>query len=194
MKDKIAQIVRIITVPPALILFMLLILFGVFGERFASLSELIMAVIFLSLVPAFAYPMAKLSKNTDEDSRETQRNMAFILNIAGYLIALLTGKKMQCSEMMMCVLSSYLLAVLVLTFLNRICKIRASGHACSCTLPYLFLSYWLKGVTVLVCMILYGIEFWASVYLKRHTVSEFLEGSITALVVFGIAALYFGFY
>lgn len=46
MKDKIAQIVRIVTVPPVLILFMLLILFGVFGERFASLSELIMAVVF----------------------------------------------------------------------------------------------------------------------------------------------------
>ena len=194
MKDKIAQIVRMITVPPVLILFMLLILFGVFGESFASLSELIMAVVFLSLVPACAYPMAKLRKNTVKDSRETQRNMAFILNLAGYLIALLAGKKMQCSEMMTCVLSSYLLAVLVLTFLNKICKIRASGHACSCTLPYLFLSYWLKGVTVLVCMILYGIEFWASVYLKRHTVSEFLAGSITALVVFGITALYFGFY
>ena len=67
MKDKIAQIVRIVTVPPVLILFMLLILFGVFGERFASLSELIMAVVFLSLVPACAYPMAKLRKTTKEN-------------------------------------------------------------------------------------------------------------------------------
>lgn len=138
--------------------------------------------------------MAKLRKNAEEDPREAQRNMAFILNLAGYLIALLTGKIMKCSEMLMCVLFSYLLAVLILTFLNKVCKIRASGHACSCTLPYLFLSYWLKGVTVLICIILYGIEFWASVQLKRHTVSEFLTGSITALVVFGVAALHFGFY
>ncbi|MGN1192404.1 MAG: hypothetical protein ACI4S0_06990 [Dorea sp.] len=194
MKDKIAQIVRIVTVPPVLILVMLLILFGTLGERFALVDELIMAVIFLSLVPACAYPMAKLRKTTEEDSRETQRNMAFVLNLGGYLSALVAGEIMKCSEMLMCVLFSYLLAVLILTFLNKICKIRASGHACSCTLPYLFLSYWLKGVTVLICMILYGIEFWASVHLKRHTVSEFLAGSITALVVFGIAALYFGFY
>lgn len=193
-KDKIAQIVRIVTIPPVLILFMLLILFGAFGERFASVGELIVAVIFLSLVPACAYPLAKLRKSTEEDSREIQRNMAFILNLGGYLIALLAGKAMKCSGMLMCVLFSYLLAVLILTCLNKICKIRASGHACSCTLPYLFLSYWLKGGTVLICIILYGIEFWASVQLKRHTISEFLAGSITALVTFGIAALYFGFY
>lgn len=194
MKNKIAQIIRIITIPPVLILFMLLILFGVFGERFSSVGELIMTVVFLSIAPACAYPLAKLMKNTGEDSRETQRNMAFVLNLVGYLIAMLVGKAMQCSEMLMCVLNSYFLAVLVLTLLNRICKIRASGHACSCTLPYLFLSYWLKGVTALVCVILYGIEFWASVQLKRHTISEFLAGSITALVVFGITALHFGFY
>ena len=47
---------------------------------------------------------------------------------------------------------------------------------------------------ILICMILYGIEFWASVQLKRHTVSEFLAGSITAFVVFGITALYLGFF
>lgn len=40
-KDKIAQIVRIVTVPPVLILVMLLILVGAFGERFASVGELI---------------------------------------------------------------------------------------------------------------------------------------------------------
>lgn len=66
-KNKIAQIVRIITVPPVLILFMLLILSGTFGEMFASVSELIMAVVFLSLVPACAYPMAKLRKNAEEN-------------------------------------------------------------------------------------------------------------------------------
>lgn len=90
-KNKIAQIVRIITVPPVLILFMLLILSGTFGEMFASVSELIMAVVFLSLVSACAYPMAKLRKNAEENSRETQRNMAFILNLGGYLIAFLAG-------------------------------------------------------------------------------------------------------
>lgn len=47
---------------------------------------------------------------------------------------------------------------------------------------------------ILICMILYGIEFWASIRLKRHTISEFIAGSLTALVAFGSAALHFGFY
>lgn len=193
-KEKIAKVIRVVTVPPILILIMLSILFCSFGEVFATAGEFVIAVVFLSFVPACAYPLAKIRKGTCENSREGQRNMAFILNFGGYLLALIIGKIIGCSEMLMCILVSFFLAVMVLTFLNKVCKIKASGHACSCTLPYLLLSYWFGGAAAVICIIFYGIEFWASVELKRHTVSEFIAGSITAFVVFGISALYFGFY
>lgn len=193
MKEKIAKVIRGVTVPPVLILIILSILFCSFGEVFATTGEFVMAVVFLSFVPACAYPLAKIRKGTRENSREGQRNMAFILNFGGYLSALIIGKIIGCSEMMMCVLVSFFMAVMILTFLNKACKIRASGHACSCTLPYLFLSYWFGGATAVICIIFYGIEFWASVELKRHTITEFLAGSVTAFVAFGISTLYFAF-
>lgn len=193
MKEKITRVIRVVTVPPILILIMLSILFCSFGEVFATTEEFVMAIVFLSFVPACAYPLAKIRKGTCGNSREGQRNMAFIMNFGGYLLALIIGKSIGCSEMLMCVLVSFFLAVMVLTFLNKVCKIRASGHACSCTLPYLFLSYWFGGVTVVICIIFYGIEFWASVELKRHTITEFVAGSVTACAVFVISAFYFGF-
>lgn len=194
MKEKIAKVIRVVTVPPIVILIMLSILFCSFGEEFATAGEFVMVVIFLSFVPSFSYLLAKIRKGTSENTREGQRNMAFILNFGGYLLALIIGKSIGCSEMLMCVLVSFFLAVMVLTFLNKVCKIRASGHACSCVLPYLFLSYWFRDLTALICIIFYVIEFWASIKLKRHTVSEFIAGSIIAFVAFGLAVLYFGFY
>lgn len=41
-------------------------------------------------------------------------------------------------------------------------------------------------------MILYAVEFWASIELKRHIVSEFLIGSAVAAAVFGIVSIGFG--
>ena len=88
--------------------------------------------------------------------------------------------------MLQWILNDYFLAVLVLTVINKVFKIKASGHACSCTLPYLFLSYYLGKYAVGICLLLYLAEFWASVYLKRHTVKEFLLGTITACLVFAV--------
>lgn len=78
------------------------------------------------------------------------------------------------------------MSVVVLTILNKVCKVRASGHACSCTMPYLLFSYFFGLRAVPVCVALYLAEFWASVRLKRHTVKEFILGSGTAAGVFAV--------
>lgn len=48
---------------------------------------------------------------------------------------------------------------------------------------------WLGLGAVVVCIILYLAEFWASVKLKRHTVKEFLAGSSVAGVIFLVVTL-----
>lgn len=78
------------------------------------------------------------------------------------------------------------MSVVALTILNKVCKVRASGHACSCTMPYLLFSYFFGLRAVPVCVALYLAEFWASVRLKRHTVKEFILGSGTAAGVFAV--------
>lgn len=193
MKEKAAKIIRIITIPPLLTVVMLEILYRQLGFIMGTLPELIVSMGCLSILPACAYPIAQIKTEFRNDQREYQRKIAFIMNLCGYLTAVIYGTVKGVSGVLMWIFVSYLTAAIVLTIINRGFRIRASGHACSCVLPYLILCYFLGGKSIVVCLVLYLIEFWASVYLKRHTVSEFLTGSAVAAVVFGLTGLIFGF-
>ena len=182
MKEKTAKIIRIITIPPIEALAMLLILYGMKRTEFGETGDLLMAILFLTIIPVCSYLIASRKKNK-EDSRNNQRNMAFVFNFLSYLAALI-GYCMGCTRMLQWILNGYFLAVLVLTIVNKVFKIRASGHACSCTLPYLILSYYFGGYVTAICLILYLTEFWASVELKRYTMKEFLGGTIVAWIIF----------
>ena len=182
-KEKAAEIIRIITIPPIEALVMLLILYGAKREVFGNLKRLMMAVIFLSVIPICAYPMAS-GKRRGESDRNKQRNMAFAFNFLSYLAGMLMGYAMGCTRMLQWILNSYFLVVLILTIINKGFKIRASGHACSCTFPYLVLSYFFGNKAAVICLILYLAEFWASVTLKRHTIQEYLGGTVVACLVF----------
>lgn len=184
-KEKFAKIIRMMTVPPVLATVMLLIGYLVHKEDFATVPVLGLNIFLLAIVPVLAYPIASIKKDEAKSIRERQRKLAFLLNLCGYLAAWLMGAATHCSKILMTVLSSYVIAVLLLSLLNKVLKVRASGHACSCVLPYLFMGNWLGAAAAGVCIILYIIEFWASVFLKRHTIKEFLMGSMTAVIAFG---------
>lgn len=183
MKEKTAKIIRIITIPPIEALAMLLILYVTKQEEFGNMENLLMAVLFLTVIPICSYPIAS-RKRGEQDMRNNQRNMAFIFNFLSYLAAMLIGYCVGCTRMLQWILNGYFLAVLILTIVNKVFKIRASGHACSCTFPYLILSYYFGGYVTVICLILYLAEFGASVELKRHTTKEFLGGTIVAWIIF----------
>lgn len=184
MKNSFAKLIRIITVPPILALSMLLILRYEFGDRFASIPALWGAILCLTVIPACAYPAAAIWKGKEADTRSRQRKLAFVLNLLGYAGALLLSVITSRRQMLLAVTSAYLIAVLLLTLLNKVFHIKASGHACSCVLPFLFLMYWLGPKAAVLCVLIYLAELWASVSLKRHTVREFLLGSAVALITF----------
>lgn len=185
-KDKIAGVIRKITVPPVLAVAMLLILRAAFGDGFITFPLLAAEILFLVIVPVSAYPLSRL-RSGEKAGREGQRRLAFVMNLLGYALALAAGIIGGRSGMLLRILWGYFLAALLLTLLNKVGKIRASGHACSCTLPYLFFCDYLGAGAAVVCAALYLAEFWASVRLKRHTVREFLLGSLTAGVIFLLA-------
>ena len=166
MKEKIAKLIRIITIPPVEALVMLLILYGLKCEEFGTLDNLFLAILFLTIIPIASYPIAAMKKNK-EDSRNNQRKMAFIFNFVSYLAAMVIGYCVGCNIMLQWIFNAYFLSVLVLTIINKGLKIKASGHACSCTLPYLILTYYFSGYVTLICLLLYLAEFWASVELKK---------------------------
>ncbi len=160
------------------------------GETFITVPMMLTELVWLVLVPVSAYPVSRI-RNKGENSRDKERNLAFVMNLAGYVLALLTGIFRNAGEMLRMILWGYFLAVIFLTLLNRLGHIRASGHACSCTLPYLFFGRFLGIRAAVVCAGLWAAEFWASVRLKRHTVKEFLLGSLTAAGTFVLAVCCF---
>lgn len=184
MKDRFAHFIRTITIPPVLALCMLLILWYDFGNLFASFPALCGAILCLVIIPVCAYPAAVIWKGKEADTRNRQRSLAFALNLFGYAGALLLSLITSRGQMLLIVTSAYFAAALLLTILNKVFHIKASGHACSCVLPFLFLAYWLGAKAAGLCVLIYLAEFWASVSLKRHTVKEFLTGSAAAAVVF----------
>ena len=132
------------------------------------------------------YERGKIEWKNKEGSRNNQRKMAFIFNFVSYLAVMVIGYCVGCNKMLQWIFNAYFLSVLVLTIVNNGFKIKASGHACSCTLPYLILTYYFSGYVTVICLLLYLVEFWASIELKRHTVKEFLGGTIVAWVIFAV--------
>lgn len=161
----------------------ILILYGIKREEFGTLDNLFLAILFLTIIPICSYPIA-IKKNSQRENRNNQRKMAFVFNFISYLAAMLIGYLAGCSKMLQWIFNAYFLAVMILTIINKGFKIRASGHACSCTLPYLILSDCLGWIVAIICMVFYLAEFWSSIELKRHIVKEFLLGSVVACLTF----------
>ncbi|MGN0414407.1 MAG: hypothetical protein ACI4FX_02820 [Agathobacter sp.] len=194
MKDKVAKIIRTITAPPVLAFIMLGILYWNLGFLLGLPVDFLVSEICLAILPACAYPIAQIKSSYSDNQRECERETAFMMSLGGYLAAFIYGIMRKVPDILMWILSSYFMAAVVLTIINRGLRIMASGHACSCVLPCLILCYFCKGSIKITCLILYFIEFWATTYLKRHTVSEFWAGSCVAVAVFCFTRLQFGIY
>ena len=197
MKNWIAKGIRVITIPPILVSVMLLILYDTYGKAFTSLPMLLWAMFSLAFMPMFAYPLASIKYKLQKHKlyaptlRDMQRHLAFLLSLIGYLIGFVVGWLGHSSAMMMGLFTGYLVGVVLLTVLNKAFHTKASGHACSCVMAYLFLWRWLGTGVLFICIPLYAGEFWASVFLKRHTSKEFILGSGAAAVAFLIQWLCF---
>ncbi len=181
-QEKVAQAVRIITVPPVMVLALLLFLFFHNKGIFASAGELILSVFFLSIIPLLAYPFSRLFPHRKAKGRDGQRSLAFILSLIGYAGAVLYGIIARVSEELLFIFLVYLASVLILTLFNRVMGVRASGHASSIAGPLLLTVYFIGTKTIIPCVLLFGAILWSSITLKRHTLMEILLGAFSTVL------------
>lgn len=186
-QEKLAKVIRVITVPPILVAIMLLVLYWrtpyIFGER----RNLLMSLLWLGVFPILAYPLQPLLPKWKNRGREGQRNLAFVCSAMGYFVAVIYGLIVGASKELQLVYDTYALSVLILIILNKVCKKKASGHACSITGPLIFLIYFINWKMALICIPIGGMSFWASIKLNRHSPKELFLGSASCIVSFGIA-------
>lgn len=189
MKEKIAKLVRVITVPPFLVAALIIILYIQKSDIFRSVTDYTAALVFLGLLPVLVYPIWAAIPKLKEKGREGQRNLAFIGTLIGYTLAFLYGELSGAVPELKLIFRTYFIAVLLLTFTNKVLKKRASGHACGVVSPALFLCCFVGWYTLPVCIFIIAVSFWGSLTLSRHKPMELLGGSIICLLSFAIAYL-----
>lgn len=189
-KEQFAKIIRAITVPPLLVLSLLIILFYSKDAIFKDIYELAASITFLVLIPVAAYPLASVIPKYKGKKREGQRDLAFILSLIGYIAAVIYGVAVHVSQGLLFIYLTYLISVVLLTVFNKIIKLRASGHACSITGPLILTIYFIGWKCFIWCLALFALIAWASLTLKRHTPKELIFGSTTAVIAFTASLLF----
>ena len=187
MKNNFAKIIRIISVPPIMVTFLLVILNIARPDIFRNNVEVLISIILLGIVPVLAYPFQFLSSSLEDKWRIMQRKLAFIFSLIGYATALLWAILVHTSKELLMICATYFISVVILTFFNKVLKKKASGHACSITGPLVFLVYLVDWKLIFPCLIIATLIFWSSLYLQRHTKTDLFYGVLSCLFAFALS-------
>lgn len=188
---SIAHVVRIVSVPPVMVAILILLLFTLRDDVFASTAEMLVSLTCLSILPVLAYPLSVLIPAIKKKGRDGQRSLAMYLSTVGYLAVFIYGFVGGVSNHQRLVYTGYFLSVVILLVANKAFHVRASGHACSVSGPLVYSAYFLGIWGIIIGAALWGLIFWASLVMKRHTVKEYFLGTLTCLVSFGVALIFF---
>lgn len=189
--DKIAHIVRIVSVPPVLATALILLLAIKRDDIITCASEAVVAFIGLAIFPVLAYPLAAIIPSLRKKGRDGQRNTAFVTCFAGYVLSCLYASLTMHASQYRLLCFTYFFSVIILLILNKIVHIRASGHACSVAGPIVLIAAYLGITWVIIGIVLYALILWASLRTHRHTLSEFVWGSLSSVVSAAISYLIF---
>lgn len=189
MKRKIALALRIATVPPVLVVVMVLFLLWK-TEMFASKTEAAAVVFFLAAIPTLAYLLQPILPGFRGKGRSGQRKLAMILSCIGYTAGVIVGYSVGVGSDVQMIYNTYLLSVIILAILNCF-HIHASGHACSVSGPLLFLCVYGHYFVIVPCVLIAAAVVWSSLVLKRHTVKELSLGASVSMSSFLLMSLFF---
>lgn len=185
-----AHIVRIVSVPPVMVGALLVLLFTLRDDVFAAPVEFIVSLGCLTVLPVLAYPVSAMIPALRKKGREGQRSLAMYFSTAGYVGVFVYGLIAQVSTGLMHIYAGYLFSVVIILVGNKVFKVRISGHACSVSGPLVYSGYFL-GVWAVVGAACWGVILWASLVMKRHTLKEFIFGTLTCLFSFTVGWLIF---
>ena len=175
-KEKVAYLVRVITVAPIMALVLLLVLFLCAPLTFGNPENFLATVVFLVVVPLLAYPLQPFFSKFKDEGREGQRKLAMLFAVMGYIGGLVIAVVSGAAKSVLMIYITYMISGLFVLLTNKLLHFRASGHACGVAGPFLLLIYFGQpigylGVGVLV------ITWLTSLYMKRHTWLQLLAGT-----------------
>lgn len=193
---KIAHAVRIISVPPVMVGILLVLLFTLRDDVIVTTSQMVVSLLGLTILPVLAYPASVLipsirEKDKASHGREGQRTLAMYFSTVGYVSVFVYGLVAHVGTGLMHIYAGYLFSVIIILISNKVFKVRVSGHACSVSGPLVYSGFFLGVWGIVVGVVCWGLILWASLAMKRHTVKEFLLGTLTCLLSFTVGWLIF---
>lgn len=183
--DKVAKLIRTITLAPIMALIALTILLIDTSDTFNHGYEYGIAVVFLVILPILAYPLQPLIPSYKSKGRDGQRQLAIVMAVLGYLGGIVVAIATSIPEKLKIIYFTYFISGVLIMIFNKILKIKASGHACGVVGPMAILIYCL-GPWALIGIVVLILVYWASLKMERHTVSQLFWGSgipVAALII-----------
>ena len=188
---RVAHIVRIVSVPPVMVGILLLLLYTLREDVFASRWEFAASWGGLTVLPVLAYPVSAMIPALREKGREGRRSLAMYFSTVGYVAVFVYGLIAGVGTGLMHIYAGYLFSVVIILVGNKVFKVRISGHACSVSGPLVYSGYFLGLWGILVGIVCWIVILWASLVMKRHTFREFVFGTLTCLFSFAVGWLIF---
>ncbi len=180
--DKLFKTIRVVTVAPFMGFLVLTIIYLANPAAFSySLIQYLLAILFITVLPLLAYPLQPFIPKFKERGRTGQRDLAIITAFLGYIGGLITVICGRVSSGLWLIYLTYFISGLSIFVSSKILKIKASGHACGIAGPIVLLVYFFGPIGLLGLPVLF-LAFYASIKMKRHSVSEFISGSLISLV------------
>lgn len=188
-KNVMAKIIRIATIPPIMAIALFSALYF-HGGVFENIFQYFAAVFCLAILPVLAYPLQKfIPPFKYDEKRNGQRNLALIMSNIGYFLSIVYSIVFKVSTALLAVFLTYLVSGILLLVVNKLFKIKASGHACAIMGPMTALSYLIGYQYFALGLVLLALMIWSSLKLHRHTpVQLLLGGAISSGAFFALAA------
>lgn len=184
MSESCAKVIRIITLPQVLVFFLILLL----GDQIPPWHHE-MAIVLLCVVPLISYLYWRISPELREQGRKSQRKLAIIFSVTGYILGTIYCIAFGGSKTELFMYLCYVICGVLIALSSYGFHIKSSGHAAGVVGPVMILSlrvspWYLFG---LLLMIPVGIS---SVRLGRHTPKELLLGSCYPVIATLILQLF----
>ncbi len=190
--NKISKIIRTFTVPPVFAAALLITVYIAFPHYYGNIWHLFGGIFFLSVLPTLAYPLQKYFAHFKDRGREGQRSLAMIFSFVGYLLGTIITFAFLAPVQLKIIYLEYLLCGIGMLLLNKVFKIKASGHACGIVGPVILLLYFGLYIPAIIGTALIVPVYISSIRTKQHTASQLIVGSIIPAVVLCIVHLLVG--
>ena len=187
--NKISLFVRKITIPPVFAIVLLCSVYFLKPASIGSVWYLLAGCFFLAVLPMLSYPLQRFIPHFKDKGRDGQRNLAMLFSFAGYLLGTLLTIWQDAPVELKIIYLEYLFCGIAMLVLNKVFKIKASGHACGVIGPMIMMVYLGLYIPAAICALFAVPVYISSIMTKRHTPMQLLGGALIPLAMLVIVHL-----